>query len=71
MCHIACVMCHMSCITYHVSHVMSHMSKKEEEEEKGYIGGASWWRVCYQRGLPCLVFFLLGPYPLDWRIMID
>ena len=19
--------------------------------------GASWWRVCYQRGLPCLVFF--------------
>ena len=20
------------------------------------IGGASWWRVCYQQGLPCQVF---------------
>ena len=41
------------------------MSKKKEEEKRkkvhpsekiGQSGGASRWRVCYQRGLPRLVF---------------
>ena len=25
----------------------------------GQSGEASWWRACYQRGLPCLVFVLM------------
>ena len=35
----------------------------------GRSGGASWWRVCYQRGLPRLVFIMfhtvlfLGSFP--------
>ena len=40
----------MSHVTCHVSHV--------EEEKNGQIGGASRSRVCYQRGLPRLVFFI-------------
>ena len=24
-------------------------------KQDGKVGGASWWRVCYQRGLPRLV----------------
>ena len=48
------VTCHMSCVRCHVSGVTCHM----------YFfclfflsGGASWWRGCYQRGLPRLVYF--------------
>ena len=53
-CHMSCVMCHVSCVTCHVSHVMRHVS----HVKKNNNGGASWWRVCYQRGLPRLVFWL-------------
>ena len=42
-----CVPCRMSHVTYHMSHVTCKMSQS---------GGASWWRVCYQRGLLRLVF---------------
>ena len=42
MCHVSC---HVSCVTCHVSRVTCHMSI--------FFFG----RVCYQRGLPRLVFF--------------
>ena len=55
-CYMSCVMCHMSCVTGHMS------TKKFEKVQKGFFGqsdGASGWRVCYQRGLPRVVFFIL------------
>ena len=69
-CHVSRVTCHVSRVTCHMSHVTCHMSKKmsySEEKNKnkklflyttkniGQSGGASQWRVCYQRGLPRLV----------------
>ena len=44
--YVSCVLCHVSCVTCHVSPVTCHMSH----------GGASWWRVSYQQGLPLLLF---------------
>ena len=46
---------HMSCVTCHVSRVTCHLPFyfSFKKMEKG--GGASRWRVCYQRGLPRLV----------------
>ena len=41
-CHVSCVMCHMSHVTHHIFFWQ--------------IGEASWWRVCYQSGLPHLNF---------------
>ena len=41
-CQVSCVMCQVSCVTCQVS--------------GGQRGGASRWRVCYQQGLPRLVF---------------
>ena len=38
----------------HMTHVMRHMSLAMSFF--GQSGGASWLRVCYQRGLPCLAF---------------
>ena len=46
--------CHMSCVTCHVSHVMCHVSGVKCHFFLS--GGASLGRVCYQQGLPCLVF---------------
>ena len=43
----SCVMCHLSPATCHLSHAYFFLN--------GQSGGASWWRVCYQRGLPRLV----------------
>ena len=62
-CHMSHVTCHVSQVTCHVSHVMCHIFISI------YIflllpllfrksGEARCWRVCYQRGLPCLVFML-------------
>ena len=42
---------HVSHVTCHMSGVTLHVSLQR--------GGASWWRVCYQRGLPRLVYFPL------------
>ena len=57
--YVSCVTCHMSRVTCHVSHVTCHMSrvtkKKKKLKKNGKSGGASRWRVCYQRGLPRLV----------------
>ena len=52
MCHLSHVTCHVSCVKCHVSHV--------EKENEGQRGGASRWRVCYQRGLLRLVFIVKG-----------
>ena len=44
-------MCHMSRVTCHVSYVLFSFFLR--------VCGASRWRVCYQRGLPRLVFIRL------------
>ena len=54
-------MYHVSSVTCHVSRVTGPMSKKLHfffflhKKKFGQSGGASWWSVCYQRGLPRLV----------------
>ena len=48
---VSCVKCHVSCVTCHMSRVQSPVSVRT----KIIIGGASCWRVCYQRGQPRLV----------------
>ena len=57
--HVSHVMCHMSCVTCHVSHVMCHVSHVmchvSHVTCHFFFGEAYWGRVCYQRGLPCLV----------------
>ena len=50
-CHMSCVTCQVSGVMCHVSHVIFFLSSFF-----GKSGGASWWRVCSQRGLPRLVF---------------
>ena len=67
-CHVSCVMCHVSRVKCHLSPVTCHMSKQFffltfklllliffTYKKNGQSGGASQWRVCYQRGLPRLV----------------
>ena len=56
------VTCHMPHVTYHVSHFLLVCCYEKKCKKKLYIyffrgqfGGPSWWRVCYQRGLPRLV----------------
>ena len=39
----------------HLSHVFFIIKKIYPLEKNGQSGGASRWRVCYQRGLPRLV----------------
>ena len=46
----------MSRVTCHVSRVTCHMSLFSFSF--GQSGEAYWWRVCYQRGLPRLVFII-------------
>ena len=60
------VTCHMSHVTCHMSRVTCHLSPVGIfflifrnfffVIFFGISGGASWWRVCYQRGLPRLVY---------------
>ena len=54
------VRCHMSCVTCYMSHVTCHMSCVEYIYIYffGHSGEASQRRVCYQQGLPRLVFKL-------------
>ena len=47
--------CHVSCVTCHISHVIFLLQ----------IGAASRWRVCYQQGLPRLVFLVLDTCPCE------
>ena len=62
MCHVPHVMCHVSRVTCHPSPVTCQkyylnilIKKKKHSKNIGQSGGASRWRVCYQRGLPRLV----------------
>ena len=50
-CQVSGVRCHMSNVRYHMSGVTCHFFVCFF----GQIGGARWWRVCYQWGLPRLV----------------
>ena len=55
------VMCHLSHVTWNVLHVTCHMSQVTSQNILLFSflfrqsGETSWWRVCYQQGLPCLV----------------
>ena len=53
-CHVSRVTCHMSHVTCHMSHVTCHIFLFIFF--LGQSGEAYWSRVCYQRGLPRLVF---------------
>ena len=59
-CHVSHVMCHVSHVTCHVSRVTCHVSHVIYlfifYLFFGQSGEAYRWRVCYQRGLPRLVF---------------
>ena len=58
-------MSHVMCqVTWHMSRVTYHVSPYFKKTNLlyyiflvfGISGEACWWRVCYQRGLPCKVF---------------
>ena len=59
-CHISRVTCHVSRVTCHVSHVTFLFYFLFF----GQSGEAYRWRVCYQRGLPSLVYHLQSIYHL-------
>ena len=50
MCHVSPVTCHLSPVTCHMFFCFLFYKKKMVKS-----AGASWWMVCYQRGLPRLV----------------
>ena len=50
------VMCHMSCVMCHMSGAMCHLSNVTCPIFFLQSGEAYRWRVCYQQGLPHLVF---------------
>ena len=60
--HVSHVRCQVSVVLCQVSHVRCHMSCVKKIHIFllfsffGQCGGVSRWRVCYQRGLPLLVF---------------
>ena len=60
MCHVSHVRCHMSPVPCHMSPVTRQIffliKEKNILNKIGQRGGVSRWRVCYQRGLPRLVF---------------
>ena len=69
-CHVSRVTCHVSPVTCHMSHVSCHVSFFFCLRKKiGQSGGASRWRVCYQRGLPRLV--LQHMTPVTWHMTCD
>ena len=85
MCHMSHIACHMSCVLCHMSYVLCHMSCVTcRHVSKCFVvlffcfsffwenGRANKWRVCYQRGLPRLVFLpyqhpLLTPAVVPFR----
>ena len=81
MCHVSHVTCHVSRVTCHLSHVtfflnifylkkkMKKIRRKNVLNKIGQSGGASCRRVCYQRGLPRLVF-LGSHYILRMKIQL-
>ena len=60
-CHVSHLTCHLSPVICHTSHVLCCDSHVKKNLKRKYIyflnvqsGVARWWRVWYQRGLPCL-----------------
>ena len=73
-CHVSHVTCHMSHVTCHMSHVTCHMSHVTCHMSRVTFffiiifwqsGEAYRWRVCYQPGLPRLVFLW------EWSFVAD
>ena len=68
-CHMSHVTCHLSPVTCHLSPVTCHMPHVNLKKRYIYIhiyghnSGASRWSICYQGGLPCLVFIRSQPFP--------
>ena len=60
-CHVSCAMCHILRVTCHMSHDYFFIIFF------GQSGKARWWRVCYQRGLPRLVFTLCMFQKLEYQ----
>ena len=59
------------CVTCHVSHVTCHIFIYFLFFIfGGKSGGASWWSVCYQRGLRRLVF-IQGPFLVPWMVGME
>ena len=84
------IMCHVSRVTFQVSYVTCDVSRVTCDMSHvmwlnlfssfffyKFLGG-SWWKICYQRGLPLLVFwvFLIKPAlilffkKLSWLIVV-
>ena len=66
MCHMACFTCQVSHVRCHLSGVRRHMSNIIYFFKFSYLiffcgqsVGVLWWRVCYKRCLPRLVFVLV------------
>ena len=60
-CHVLPVMCHVLRVTCQQFFFTFFFYKKKLSFKKiGQSGGASRWRVCYQRGLPRLVLAYFG-----------
>ena len=59
MCHVSRVTCHISCVTCHMSQKKKEKNRKKKKKNLRKSGRASWLRVCYQRGLPRLVFLIV------------
>ena len=70
-CHVSRVMCHVSPVMCHMSPVTCHFFciRKISFTKIGQSGGASRWRVCYQRGLPRLVLLDMSQWGnrVAWR----
>ena len=61
MCHVSRITHQMSHFTCHLSYITSQVSHVTHFFFLFFLlesGGVSFWRVCYQRGLPRLVFRL-------------
>ena len=70
-CHVSHVTCHMSRATCHVAHVMCHMSSVTCHIYFFWQSGEAYrWRVCFQRGLPRLVFKNIGNSKHTSRYMV-
>ena len=54
-CLVSRVTCHMSHVRCHMLHIILYKKKFCIKKNKNKNAGACQWRVCYQRGLPCLV----------------
>ena len=60
-------MCHVSCVTCHVSQFFSLFFYFFF----GQCGEAYRWRVCYQRGLPRLVFYESGILTMNINVFFN